>query len=124
MIEDALHTVLTGSAAIAALVSTRIGYWQIADETSSPYIVYFEAGDEPLEAIDHRRSRWQVSCWAETPQEAKNVARAVRDLLHTYIGVVGSTTIRASAEASTDLYRDPETELWNAAVDVFLIHTE
>lgn len=125
MIEDALHTLLTGDADLAVLVSTRIGYWQLPDESATPYVVYFEVTpDAPLEAIGMRSSQWQISCWADTPQGAKTVARAVRSLLHTYIGVVGSTTIKAATELQTDLYQDPDTELWNAPVDVRMTHTE
>lgn len=73
------------SAALAALVSTRVYPSKPTQDAALPYVVWWETGGDGLKTIGGRSRLQQydvrVECYATTEAGSKAVLEAVRDLL-------------------------------------------
>ena len=101
MIEQAIYSVLSGNAAVSALVSTRI-YPTIAPEGASlPFLAYRRVETEHVQTKsrtqdDLARARIEVRCVASSYSGVRTLADKVRLALHGYAGTSGSYTIRGT----------------------------
>lgn len=79
--ETELYAALSGSAGIAALVSTRIYPDAIPEDQALPAIVFGRAGSDPIVALDNTVladvARLNVTAWATTRASAEACADAV-----------------------------------------------
>jgi len=87
--EEALRALLTGSAAITALVpATSINWRRHPQRAAWPGIVLHVVNDGEVyllsERTDRNNARVQVDCWALDYAAAKAISRAVTDLLSNY----------------------------------------
>jgi hypothetical protein len=89
-IEEKIHSVLSGDAAVTALVPVaRIKVPGGHQNLTRPYIIHFPVGVEPLythSGLEDLR-KWdfyQVSCYGDSHSSARAVAVAVRNLLADY----------------------------------------
>ena len=99
-IQEALFYHLTHTAAVAALVSTRV-YPRIAPQDATlPNLVYWKVSrnqkrahnDQPGSGQKHLvYRRIQINCTATSPDGADALAKAVRQALDSYQGIMGGS---------------------------------
>lgn len=98
MIEDAIRAVLLADADVAALVSSRVWPVRLPQAGTLPAVVYqrISTTAEPpaLEApVGPTRSRVQVSCWAATFGQARQLGEAVLGALNGWSGTAGGERV-------------------------------
>lgn len=80
--ESSLYTLLSGSGAVTAQVSTRIYPDAMPEKTVYPAIVFARSGTEPLilvhGASGYADVAFSIGCWGETRAAADAVASAVQ----------------------------------------------
>jgi hypothetical protein len=85
--ETELYAVLSGSAGIGALVSTRIYPDAIPEDQALPALVFARTGTESIIALDGSKiaetARLSISAWATTRTSAEAIADAVETALDT-----------------------------------------
>lgn len=126
-IEKAIETALKGSSELTAKVGERSYYAQAPSGTRPPYVVHHEVSSPAVPQLPFYRPRWQFSCWAKRLDEAREVARIVRDLFSRYnavMGGAGGVAVRQGAYIDSIPYKDPQTGWWNAPVELYFIHRE
>ena len=131
LIEQALLTQLKTDSAIAALVGTRIYYVISPQDVQKPYIVISKISAVRVSSHDGSSGlanpRFQISCFALTYKEVKDIAVAVQAELEGYTGTMGGAGGVAVNgcfyENETDLYEE-ENKLFHLALDFTLWHQE
>lgn len=129
MIEQALVDRLNATAAVTALVSDRIGTWELPQDETMPAITlqrlsgprdYTHDGASGLEFPG-----FQLTCWAETLKSAKDVAVAVRDALSGFKGTIGTDRVDGVflENESHRKEQDPR-KLWRVDFDLRVIYAE
>lgn len=103
MIKTAIYARLSGDAAVAALVGTRIYPQEGPENAVYPLIIYFQVsgGDKSSRGLTgaqkHFRTLQQVDILARTPAEAIAIAAAVRAALDGHVNQSwGGVTIPAA----------------------------
>lgn len=83
--ETELYAALSGSAGLAALVSTRIYPDGIPEGSALPAIVYARASTNPVYGIGNQRfgefARMAITAWATTRANADAAADEIQDAL-------------------------------------------
>jgi len=130
-VENAIYYLLANDATVAGLVATRIYPIALDQGVALPAIVYTEITGIPDYSCDgptgQEASRYQITSWAETIPEAREIAEAVKDLFSGYVGTAASVTIQIAHVLNKydvpaiDRESD-ETTQYGKAVDV-MIHT-
>lgn len=123
--EEALRTVLKNTAAITALVGTRIDWGARQQGAGSPSVVLYRIGGERgqhLAGADGLTvSRVQVDCWGQTYGAAKGVARQVVLALNAYrSGGIRRVFVDAERDDSDLSAPDP---LFRTSLDLMVWHT-
>lgn len=129
-IDIALVTRLTTTAAVTALIGTRMHPLRLPDTPAFPAITY-QAISAPINATMDESSgnalthaRYQVDCWAINYAGSVALAKAVFDALHGFSGVVtkgaDTFTIQACLRVDKRQNDDPETSLWWCSQDFVL----
>jgi len=113
-IEISLFDVLSGDAAIAALVGTRIFPGLMPAATTMPAIVWQRiAGHDESALSGHsglENARVQVSVWAKTRLAARTLAGLTK------LALVNDATLRATVLMDMDDY-DPDSKDYRVTVD-------
>lgn len=131
LIEQALMTYLLAQSGITALVSTRIHFARAPQDVANPYIIVIKI-DAPREHSHDGSSqlahpRFQLSIFASTYSQAKNIAAAVQAALQGYSGTMGGAGGVAVGnvlyEDENDLYEE-ETRLFHVACDYIIWHED
>lgn len=95
-IEEALDSLVTGNAGVAALISTRFTPIDIPQKSALPaacYQVITTSREYDQGGADGFASpRIQITIVGRTYTEAKSVATAIRKAINGYRGTVGTTT--------------------------------
>lgn len=125
-IEAAVYDRLTTFAGLTALISTRT-YAQILPTTPTPpactYTVISTSiigGMGSDAAIE--RARIQVTAWAETYEDAKNVSQQIRAALQRYRGTHAGTEIKALfLDNESDGY-EPDTGYYRVDHDFDIVY--
>jgi hypothetical protein len=128
--ESAIRSALLADPAVAALVGARVVPMKLPQKPELPAIVYQRIstpGDPP--ALDGAkvapRIRVQLSLWAGTFDEARQLAAAVDARLNGYSGANGDgTSLRLVWLANLSDDYEPETGLYRVIADYRVIHTE
>jgi hypothetical protein len=127
-VEAALYSILSGTAAVTAQVSTRIYPSFLPQDTALPALTYFRVSTIREEAmnIDPGRAtaRFQVSVWTTSAYSAGTIADVVRTALHRTIGVYGGVTITDLAIENEVATYDFDTEEHQVAMDFLIQHVE
>lgn len=116
-----MHQALSGGAAIAALVSTRIYPLVLPQSVAYPAISYqriSNTGQMGTTAL--RESRWQVNCWALTYTAAQALAVAVKNALEEYTATATAPRIKMVLVVNELDDFDPEANIFRVIVDVML----
>lgn len=129
MIDEAIYTLLSNDAGITAKVSSRIYPLHTPQEPIFPALTFgkIAVGTKDLHhsgSNQSAKSLYQFSCFAQTLKQAKELAKAVKDLLHGYSGTVGSEKIYYSKVLNEiDLF-DVDLIIYYVPVDVEILHKE
>jgi len=96
---------------IEHLVDGRCYPVKLPERAVFPALTYLQVGEE---------GRWQISCWAETYAEAKELARDVTDEMDDFIGTDTSVVRKSVLEYEQDLI-EPEVGVYQVAVELLLL---
>jgi hypothetical protein len=89
MIETSLFTLLSTSAAVSALVGTRVYPATLPKDPTLPAVVYHFVGGNNAPTMGtsgKQRSRLQINCYGETYSDAITLRKAVVQTLAGYSG--------------------------------------
>lgn len=115
----AVYTVLSGSTAVTALVSTRIYPVLAPQDTTLPYVTYQRGSLTPYQSMTESAGLLDalitVSCWGETWPSVSSVADAVRTALKDKKGAIGTG---ATAQTVERMFLEDERD------DAVLLETE
>lgn len=128
-IEQAILTELGNAAALVTLVSTRIYYVKAPQDVATPYIILTKISSVREHSHDGSshlaKSRFQLSIFAETYKEVKDIAVQIQAALQAKSGNVGDSPYVAVGsifyEDETDMY-ETDTGLYHTAVDYMVTH--
>lgn len=131
LIEQAILNELAGTAGLTAIVGQRIYYVKAPQDVTVPYVVLFKVSGVREHSHDGASGlgnpRFQVSCFAETYYQAKQIAQQVQSALQGFSGTMGGeggTPVGASFYANEmDIYEEA-TKLYHVALDFMLWHSE
>lgn len=132
-IEQAIYTLLSGDAALTAIVGTRIYPLRAPQSGTYPLLVYQQIASQKVDSMQGGSgldlSLWQFTCWGPDYLVAKQAIEALRILLQGYRGTVtvpaaGTVDIEgAFVEATRDDWDDGgapdsgESPMFGAQVD-------
>jgi hypothetical protein len=128
MIEHAIHSILLDNTTLTALTSTRIYYLKAPQDVTLPYVVLTKISSLRFHSHDGKsdlcETRLQMSCFAETYYNSKQVADAVRGVLDAYSGTSESVRIDSCLLINEqDLYESGD-GIVHVALDFQIIHNE
>lgn len=122
MIEEDLYSHLSTFTGLTALVGDRVYPVTAPQTVQAPFCVFFKVSDARI--YSHQgfsgleRVRVQISCYAETYLEAKQVAEQVTAAMEAWLAA--NVKVQASfQENELDMY-DSETGLYHVPVDFFI----
>jgi len=127
-LEEAVYSLLVANAGVLALLSTRIYPLVVPQDASMPALAYQRISSVPVRShsgfASLTRTRMQITCEAATYASAKAVAVAVRRAVESYVGTVGSVSIRgAFVENESDSFAEG-IEAPVVRIDVAFQHNE
>lgn len=129
MIEQALYAKLAGTAGVTNIVSTRIYAIKLPQAPTFPAISYERVSTGGRTLFHNGISQvaepiFQLSCWAENPKSAKQLAAEIRKALHGWSGSQsGETIFRSEVINEIDLW-DEEISIYHVVVEVQILHRE
>lgn len=113
-LEPKIYTVISGAAAVAAVVSTRIYPVVLPQDVALPAISYSRISGGQINSLtgysNLESPRIQVDVWGETYSSVKSLAADV----HTAMD--GATTFGALLESDMDMYED-DTKIHRVSMD-------
>lgn len=113
MIEQDLIDVLDGDSAVTEFVDDRIYPMTMPQGYALPAIVYSRVSTTPVTSLDGDTGvdsvRFEISCYAKTLLEAKQLATAVR-------AAINASELKSIPVMWIDM-QDPETKSYRAIVD-------
>lgn len=126
MIEQDVYTQLSNHAGLTALVGVKI-YPLIAPQgAQAPFVVYQKVSRIPAYSHSgystYQKVRLQISCFAETYLEAKNIAAQVVDAMETWPDA-NAKVMSVFLDDETDIY-DERTMLYHVPVDFIVEYGE
>lgn len=82
---DAIYSTLSGASAVSSLVGTRIYPYIAPENASAPFITFQAITELNNNLLDGGRAgrnmRWQINCYATTPNGAEALGDAVEGAL-------------------------------------------
>lgn len=128
-IEKDIYYILTNNAAVSALVSNRVYPLLLPQRWTLPAITYQRvSGDRAANysgASGRARPRFQIDCWADDYDGAKDLADKVRLCLDGYKGDINTETDVGGIhlEGDRDIYED-NTDIVRVTMDFMIAHFE
>lgn len=112
-IEAAVYQLLAADGTIDGIVDGKISPIQLAQRDSSPSVTYQQlTGSRNHTLVDTGNmvdAVFQINCYADDYGTGRNLSNAVRSLLDSYSGTVGTTVIQAiHMESEGDLFEMSE----------------
>jgi len=131
LLEEALYSKLTGTAAITALVGTRIFPGYLPQTAALPAMSYWRVAGmrEHAQGTDPgvARPRIQIDAWGKKYSQVQSVADALRTALQDSSGLwggVGGVTILAVHYYGDSHFYEDETEVHHIASEFVIWHSE
>ena len=129
MIEDALRATLLADADVAALVAARVWPMKLPQAPTYPAVVYQRISTTNGVALEtpvgSTRSRVQVSCWALTFGQARQLGEAVVHTLNGWSGVAGGERVQLVRMLNwLDDYESGPPERFRMLVDFYVYSME
>jgi len=129
MIDEAIYSILTENAEVAAIVNTKVFPIIGVSEEALPLVVYSQASaSDPL--LTHSgptaltKAVFQISCWCLTAADVKALAKAVYRALHGFSGTVGSERIfYIKCVNRVDAF-EPQSGAFNVSLDMLIAYRE
>lgn len=94
-VEEGLFALLTGTAAVGAIVGDKVYPIEVPQGARPPWVVYFRVSGPRVRSLDGpsglAQPRFQVECQGATADQARGLANAVRRALDGYRGTVTTT---------------------------------
>ena len=128
-VEKDLRTYLKTRSGITDIIGTgddaRIYAMQLPQKATFPALTFMRVGT-PQRTVSHSgdssltQIRLQYSCWAETYEDAKDLAAAIVVELQCFSGTAGSATIRDSFHESEMDINDPDAEIKHVPIDFMI----
>lgn len=111
--------------ALYSLVNGRCYPIKLPERATFPALTYFQVSGSENNTHDGYDNtsinRWQISCWAKTYKEAKELASAVKQQLRAFSGSLIYVVRKSTVGNETDLY-EPDTGVYHIPVEfIFLI---
>lgn len=107
----AVYPLLTGDAAVSAIVGNRVYQTEAPEPVIRPYVVFSLPSSVPLNTLscnpEMDDQRIQVDCWSESQTESRQLGEAVRNALETVTHIV----LGPWAD------RDPDTKMFRWSMD-------
>jgi len=122
---------LLQTSAVTAITSTRITHGERPANTVTPSINFYQVGGA-TRRYGIENPMFSINCRAPTAEAARDLARIVVDTFHGSAGTgmygyQSSGTVfdvaRVSLRADQGLIPEPADNLYNAPVDIQLVHT-
>ncbi len=123
-IAQAIGYKLKGGTAVTAITGTAAIFHGLRPEGGAPCINFFEAGYIPLHNGVVESARYQISCRADTPKVAQQLAREVVVLFHNFQGKVSTFDIQRTTVEGKLMIPEPDTNLYHVPVDVRFTYNE
>lgn len=134
LIEEALYAKLVATAGVTNLVATRIYPLQAPQTDLDDYVTYERPSGAPYGQHSGPSgltwARMSYSCHSSRYANAKTAAKAIRDALDGFAGVVAGSTGSPTtighciAEEDADIGFDPETRRYVCAIDFHVQYYE
>ncbi len=126
-IQGAIYNILSGTAAVTALVGTRIYPVVAPDGAEYPLIVYTVFSNERILAsggsTDLNNPSIQISCWGDSYASARNVAIQAIAAIEDYAGTQDSTVIQHIFYGTEQEFFEPTTKKYHIPIDFEAWHT-
>ena len=123
-VQQALMALLRADAEVAAAVGTRVYPFPLRQTPTLPDITMQLISEPHDQLLGVGNPRWQLTPWAKTTLEARQVAQLIDNCLQRYKGTSeGVEIISCHYQGKRDLY-DPETGLYLCPVDIKLKYWE
>ncbi len=127
VVEQALYSLLSGNAGVAALVATRISPITKPEDATLPAITYRRISSQRFSAMGRDagviKGRFQIDVWADTYDSAVGVKEAVRAAVQRYSTVTGVTIYDIFIISEIDFFED-DTGQYHIAVDIEINYIE
>ncbi len=124
----ALYTLVQGDGSVNGMIGDRMYPHVIPEGDSLPAISFFEVTTDELSTHDGSAgiaiSRLQFNCHADSPDQAKQLARLVRAAIRGYRGTVDGTKIDGIRIAATNDDPDRELREHRRIIDVMVTHDD
>lgn len=133
MIEKALRSILVNTAAVSAIVSTRIYQSKLPQNPTYPAIVFIKQGNDMINRLatdtDIAETRFDVIAASQTADATASLADEIRTALQRYKGSTagtgfdgGATTILDCWVMNMDSDYESDLELYFSTVDIKIVH--
>ncbi len=130
-IENSLLLKLQETAAISALVGTRIYYVKAPQDVTCPYIVINKVSKVPQLTLTGVSSgvicRIQINVFDTTYKSCQDIVAAIKTAIHCATGVFGTGGVYVQGcfyDNETDLEHDTDDRLYGIAVDYMISYSE
>ena len=127
-IKDEIFTRLTGHSGLSALIDKRVFPGKLPQKYTLPAIVYQKITSPHLYSHDGEAGlafpRFQVSCMADDPDEAEDVAIQVQAALSGYSDKELTTPVEASFLLNELEDYEPDTKIYRVIMDFRIWHGE
>lgn len=121
MIAKGLRDILVADSAVSGLLVDRVYPGGLPQGGGFPAVSISMVSGGGIPTIEGRgltrTVRMQVDCWAETPDDADALAKAVRIALDGYIGPLDEDHAQAVLLANEQAFEEPEVDLHQVALD-------
>lgn len=98
-IEDGLYSYLKAQSTINSIVGDRIYPSILPQDPVLPAITFHVVSSEPVSRQDGKpvleKARIQIDAYASQVRNAKLLAKAIRDSLEAYVGLMGTISVQA-----------------------------
>lgn len=133
MIEKALRSILVNTAAVSAIVGTRIYQTKLPQTPTYPSIVFIKQSNEMINRLatdtDIAETRFDVIAASTTADATANLANEIRAILQRYKGSTagtgftgGATTILDCWVMNIDSDYEADLELYFSTLDIKIVH--
>lgn len=119
MIEKAVYTALSGSAALTAIVADRVSQERPPQPVVYPCVSFFRGGRTPSEETiaSYCNDSVQVDGWAMTRAEAQQLEDAIFAALHAKPLTSTSRRIESCLWVDTSFFFEEDTRIHHVALD-------
>lgn len=118
---EAIGNRLLSATAVTVIVGANVYHGDKPQNKNYPTVNYFQVSQNILAFGVMESPRFQISCRAETPEEAMDLGQAVGVLFHNMQEVINSEfDVNNGTVINTALIKEPDTNVYHVPVDIRL----